>query len=156
MDHLQLNKTVQVRFLFNNDAGNVLGGPMHGGTGRHAPDLATARRPEMANSSLVRFLAELGACSEHRKSLSGKCGQSGPARLIVYCSDYKCAHSVVIDAGRWGDDVRISELEPKFICRACGHRGADIRPLFEQARMGTPQAERVQTKCRAPPPCALE
>ena len=63
--------------------------------------------------------------------------QSGPIRLIVYCGDYKCGHSVVIDAGRWGDDVRISELEPKFTCRACGHRGADIRPLFEQARMGT-------------------
>jgi len=22
-------------------------------------------------------------------------------RLLIYCGDYKCAHSVVIDAGRW-------------------------------------------------------
>jgi hypothetical protein len=44
--------------------------------------------------------------------------QSGPIRLIVYCGDYKCGHSVVIDAGRWGDDVRISDLEPRFTCRA--------------------------------------
>ena len=80
-------------------------------------------------------MAELGTCSAHRKSLSGKCGNRGPTRLIVYCGDYKCAHSVIIDAGRWGDDMRISELEPKFTCRACGHRGADIRPLFEPARM---------------------
>jgi hypothetical protein len=72
-----------------------------------------------------------------QKITLGEMRESGPTRLIVYCSDYKCAHSVVIDAGRWGDDVRISELEPKFTCRACGHRGADIRPLFEQARMGT-------------------
>jgi hypothetical protein len=50
---------------------------------------------------------------------------SGSTRLIVYyCGDYKCAYSVVIDAGRWGDAVRISDLEPKFTCQVCGHRGA--------------------------------
>jgi hypothetical protein len=38
--------------------------------------------------------------------------ESGPTRPIVYCADYKCAHSVVIDAGRWGDDVRLSGLRP--------------------------------------------
>jgi hypothetical protein len=58
----------------------------------------------------------------------------GPRRLLVYCSDYHCAHSVVIDASGWGDNVRLSDLEPKFICQACGHRG---RPLFEKAPMGT-------------------
>jgi hypothetical protein len=63
--------------------------------------------------------------------------ESGPTRLIVYCGDYKCAHSVVIEANRWADDVRLSDLEPKFTCRACGHRGADVRPLFETARSDT-------------------
>ncbi|WOH53832.1 hypothetical protein [Bradyrhizobium sp. sBnM-33] len=63
--------------------------------------------------------------------------ESGPTRLIVYCGDYKCAHSIVIDAGRWGNDLRLSDLEPKFTCKICGHHGADIRPLFEPARMGT-------------------
>jgi hypothetical protein len=60
----------------------------------------------------------------------------GPTRLIVYCADYKGAHSIVVDASRWGDDVRLSDLEPRFTCQVCGHRGADIRPLFEGARMG--------------------
>ena len=46
-------------------------------------------------------------------------------------------NSVVIDADQWGDHVRLSDLEPKFVCQACGHRGADVRPLFEPARMGT-------------------
>jgi hypothetical protein len=32
-------------------------------------------------------------------------GESGPTRLIVYCGDYRCAHSVVINTGRWSDDV---------------------------------------------------
>ena len=63
--------------------------------------------------------------------------QSGPTRLLVYCGDYKCAHFIVIDAGQWADDVRLSDLEPKFTCQVCGHHGADIRPLFEPAGMGT-------------------
>jgi hypothetical protein len=67
----------------------------------------------------------------------GEMRESGPTRLIVFCGDYKCAHSVVIDSDRWPDNVRLSDLEPKFTCQACGHRGADVRPLFEPARMGT-------------------
>jgi hypothetical protein len=61
----------------------------------------------------------------------------GPTRLLVYCGDYRCAHSVIISAERWSDQVRLSDLEAKFTCKACGHRGADIRPLFERAKMGT-------------------
>jgi hypothetical protein len=63
--------------------------------------------------------------------------ESGPRRLLVYCGDYKCAHSVMIEAECWPDHVRLSDLEPKFTCQACGHRGADVRPMFEPARMGT-------------------
>ena len=75
-----------------------------------------------------------------QKITLGEMRQSGPTRLIVYCGDYRCAHSVVVNADGWGDDVRLPDLEPKFTCRACGHRGADVRPLFEQARMGTGNA----------------
>ena len=66
-----------------------------------------------------------------QKITLGEMRESGPTRLVIYCGDYKCAHSMVIDAGRWGDDVRHSDLEPKFTCQVCGHRGADIRPLFD-------------------------
>jgi hypothetical protein len=72
-----------------------------------------------------------------QKITFGEMRESGPTRLLVYCGHYKSAHSVVVDAGRWGDDVRLSDLEPKFTCKVCGHRGADIRPLFEPANMGT-------------------
>jgi hypothetical protein len=72
-----------------------------------------------------------------QKITLGEMRESGPRRLLVYCADYRCAHSVVIDADQWGDHVRLSDLEPKFVCQACGHRGADVRPLFEPARMGT-------------------
>jgi len=42
-----------------------------------------------------------------------------------------------VDAGPWGDEVRLSDLEAKFTCKACSRRGADVRPLFEKSRMGT-------------------
>jgi hypothetical protein len=70
---------------------------------------------------------------EQKITLGEMRSSGGPTRLIVYCG----AHSVVIDADRWSDGVRLSDLEPKFTCQVCGHRGSDIRPLFEQARMGT-------------------
>ncbi len=62
---------------------------------------------------------------------------NGPRLLIVYCGDFKCSHSIILDASRWGDDVRLSDLEPRFTCKDCGRRGADVRPLFEKAAMGT-------------------
>ncbi|WMT78820.1 hypothetical protein [Bradyrhizobium sp. Ash2021] len=65
-----------------------------------------------------------------QKITLGEMRSSGPHRLLVYCSDYKCAHSVMIDAAPWPDDVRLSDLEPKFTCKAYGHRGADVRPSF--------------------------
>ena len=37
----------------------------------------------------------------------------------------------------WPDAVRLSDLEERFVCPVCGHRGADARPLFEPSRMGT-------------------
>jgi hypothetical protein len=65
-----------------------------------------------------------------QKIILGEMRSSGPRRLLVYCADYLCSHSVVIDADRWTDDVRLSDLEPWFTCKARGHRGADVRPLF--------------------------
>jgi hypothetical protein len=36
-----------------------------------------------------------------------------------------------ISADDWSDDVRLSDLEEKFTCTACGKRGADVRPDFD-------------------------
>jgi hypothetical protein len=30
----------------------------------------------------------------------------------------------------WPGDVGLSDIEPRFICTACGKRGADVRPDF--------------------------
>jgi hypothetical protein len=40
-------------------------------------------------------------------------------------------------ASQWTDEVRVSDIEVRFVCKACGKRGADIRPVFQPAKMGT-------------------
>jgi hypothetical protein len=50
--------------------------------------------------------------------------------VLIFCADHKCSHSIVTLADEWADALRLSDIEPKFICRACGKRGADVRPDF--------------------------
>jgi hypothetical protein len=50
--------------------------------------------------------------------------------LLVYCSDYRCSHSIAISGDPWPDEARLSDLEPRLVCSACGKRGADVRPNF--------------------------
>jgi len=50
--------------------------------------------------------------------------------ILIYCSDYKCSRSIAISADQWPDDVRLSDLGPRFVCKSCGKRGADVRPDF--------------------------
>ena len=54
----------------------------------------------------------------------------GVRGLLIYCADYRCSHSAAISADQWPDQVRLSDIEPLFVCRACGKRGADVRPDF--------------------------
>jgi hypothetical protein len=51
--------------------------------------------------------------------------------VLVCCSDYHCSHYIAISGDRWPDDVRLSDLEPRFVCQASGKRGADVRPDFD-------------------------
>jgi hypothetical protein len=70
------------------------------------------------------------ALSRPQKITLGEMRASGVHGLLIYCSDYKCSHSIAISADRWPDDVRLSDIEPRFTCRGCGQRGADVRPDF--------------------------
>jgi len=53
---------------------------------------------------------------------------AGVRSVLVYCADHRCSHSTSLVADRWTDDVRQSDIEPRFTCWTCGHRGADVRP----------------------------
>jgi hypothetical protein len=63
---------------------------------------------------------------------------SGVRGVLVYCSDHKCGHSIAIGADWWADDIRLSDIEARFVCKVCGKRGADVRPDFNWK--GTPEA----------------
>jgi hypothetical protein len=62
---------------------------------------------------------------------------SGVSRIDVFCGDYRCSHSTALPADRWPDHVRLSDIEPQFVCKAWGKRGADVRPAFQHVKMGT-------------------
>ncbi len=67
----------------------------------------------------------------------GQMREMGVRGLLIYCADYRCSHSTTISGDKWPDEVRLSDIELRFTCRACGKRGADVRPNFAPARMGT-------------------
>jgi hypothetical protein len=54
-------------------------------------------------------------------------GEMGVRGVLVYCADYHCSHSVALNADRWPDEMRLSDLEPRFVCKVCGRRGAILR-----------------------------
>ena len=50
--------------------------------------------------------------------------------ILVYYSDYRCSHSKALMADHWPGDLRLSDIEPRFVCSVCGKRGADVRANF--------------------------
>jgi hypothetical protein len=64
----------------------------------------------------------------------------GVRGLLIYCCDYHCSHWTAISGDRW---FRLSDLEPRFTCQACGRRGADVRPNFHWEQ----EARRSMTEC---------
>jgi hypothetical protein len=54
--------------------------------------------------------------------------------LAIILATY-CSHHIAISADQWPDDVRLSDIEGRFLCKACGNRGADIRPNFSEGKM---------------------
>ena len=61
-----------------------------------------------------------------QKITFGELRETGVRNVLVYCRDYKCSHNVEISADRWPDHVRLSDIEPGFVCTACGKRGGEI------------------------------
>jgi hypothetical protein len=71
-----------------------------------------------------------------QKITFGEMRASGVSRVLIYCDDHKCSHSIEQTADPWPDDFRLSDIEGRFVCRACGKRGADVRANFPSASMG--------------------
>jgi hypothetical protein len=59
--------------------------------------------------------------SEARQKITfGEMRAGGVRGLLVYCSDFRCSHWTAISGDPWPDDVRLSDIEPRFTCQACG------------------------------------
>jgi hypothetical protein len=41
-----------------------------------------------------------------QKITFGEMRESGVRGIMIYCSDYKCSHSIAISADQWQDDIR--------------------------------------------------
>ncbi len=75
--------------------------------------------------------------SAHSQKITfGEMRASGVRNVPIYCSDHRCRHCVTVEAcaDRWPDDLRLSDIEAKFVCTKCGQRGADIRPDWTTAQ----------------------
>jgi hypothetical protein len=71
-----------------------------------------------------------------QKITFGEMRESGVRGVLVYCSDYKCSHYVTTSANPWPDEMRLSDLEPRFVCSVCRRRDANISGDNPPARMG--------------------
>jgi len=76
-------------------------------------------------------MPDLTPSTRQQKITLGEMRSSGVRGLLIYCSDYHCSHSTAISGDRWPGHIRLSDLEPLFVCQACGRRGADIRPDWD-------------------------
>ena len=76
----------------------------------------------------------MGRADRPQKITFAAMRDSGVRGILVYCADYHCSHSLAISGDAWPDDLRLSDLEPRFVCKACGKRGADVRPDFNWNR----------------------
>jgi len=72
-----------------------------------------------------------------QKITLGEMRASGVRDVLVHCRDHHCSHYISISADFWPDHLRLSDIEDRFVCRICGKRGAEVRPAFSRARMGT-------------------
>jgi hypothetical protein len=70
----------------------------------------------------------LGMSARPQKITFAEMRASGVRGVLIYCSDYRCSHSVETIADEWPDDVRLSDVESRFVCSVCGRKGADVRP----------------------------
>lgn len=69
-----------------------------------------------------------------QKITFGEMRASGVRGVLICCSDYRCSHSTKALADGWAGDLRLSDIEHRFVCNRCGRRGADIRPDFDWNR----------------------
>ena len=67
---------------------------------------------------------------------------AGVRGVLIYCFDRRCSRWKWFSADRWPDDLRLSDIELRFVCEACGRRGADVRPDWQTVEQRVKQRVR--------------
>lgn len=78
--------------------------------------------------------------ARQRKITLGEMREMSTRGLLVYCSDYRCSHSTELgtaEVGKWPDSVRLSDLEPRFVCGRRRKRGVNVRRNHAPTTMGS-------------------
>ena len=96
-----------------------------------------------------RVLA-FGAIPSAKKFTFGEMRAAGVRGVLIYCRDYRCSQWTRLDADRWSDGVRLSDVETRLVCTACGKRGADVRPDVNATGCRTDHGVSLSTRQKAP------
>lgn len=80
----------------------------------------------------IRRITATHADGRPVKITFGEMRGMGVKGVLIYCC---CGHHIALSADRWPDALRLSDIEPRLICTACGRRGADVRPDFDRDGM---------------------
>jgi hypothetical protein len=75
-----------------------------------------------------------------QKITFGDMREMGVRGILVDCADYHCSDSVALNADCWTDELRLSDIEPRFTCTVSGTRGADVRPDIHWNVKGRPMS----------------
>jgi hypothetical protein len=68
---------------------------------------------------------------------------SGVRGILVYCCDFKCSHSIALSADQWPDDMRLSDIESRFVCTA-----GEKRTVVKRCEMAHKRDWRRDVICR--------
>jgi hypothetical protein len=58
--------------------------------------------------------------------------ENGVRTLAVWCLGRGCNHHRVVDVSGYPDDLSVPSFGPRLRCEVCGHRGADVRPNWNE------------------------
>ena len=78
--------------------------------------MESAVRSAGVESAITRVRVIRGVESLGTKISFDEMRDSSVRGLLIYCADYRCSHSIAISGDGWPDDVRLSDIEPSFIC----------------------------------------
>jgi hypothetical protein len=122
-----------------------------GGCASGAIGAGSLRRHPPAGRDRAEDEVEIMLAARPQKITFGEMREMGVRGVLVYCADYRCGHSMALCADRSPHDLRQSDIEQRFVCVACGKRGAQVRPDFN---WGKPRCRRWDPGIRHKSPSA--